>query len=128
VPNSALAAQNPRLHRLCSLSREQISREFEFLKIPDENIEESSVETRTVASLLRDEAILQIDVLQIDAEAYDWRILSQFDLKELNVKLLNVEFHNLSPKEQRDCVAMLNALDYQIGFFMGNLVAYRPSL
>ncbi|OKO73844.1 hypothetical protein AC630_27720 [Bradyrhizobium sp. AS23.2] len=127
VPDNELVHSNPRTHRLCSFSREQLLRALTGVGVShaDSRIRAIGIPTKSVNTLLRENNLERVDIIQIDVEGYDWKVLAQFDAKALRTSLINIEFFALPYHEQRQCILRLASNGYKISHFHGDLVAYQ---
>jgi len=66
----------------------------------------------TLASLLTQHEVKQIDVLQIDAEGHDYHILKQLDFEKFLPLVIHLEIVNLPKSEQTACKKLLDEHGY----------------
>lgn len=85
-------------------------------KIPfvEDYIEETPVDTLSLADLLDTHGVKRIDFLQIDCEGYDYEIIKMIDFKTTRPKIINYESTHLTPADRAECEKLLESKGYQI--------------
>jgi FkbM family methyltransferase len=72
------------------------------------------VQCRTLSGLLRDEAVVEVDILQVDTEGYDYIILKLFDFDRWRPTIVHYEHQHLGPADREAAEALLRSHGYQI--------------
>ncbi|MFW0777873.1 MAG: FkbM family methyltransferase [Rickettsiales bacterium] len=94
---------------LASLYTDRNALAFDEVK---EFVMTEEVKCMTLASLLAQHKVQQIDVLQIDAEGHDYHILKQLDFNTFMPMVINLEIVNLPKGEQTACKKLLDEHGY----------------
>ncbi len=90
----------------------------------ESRIDEISVPTLCVASLLAKHPLATIDLLQVDTEGFDFEVLKLFDLSTRKIPLVHFEHRHLSRNDKYDCFDHLARLGYRLQMAGDNAVAY----
>jgi FkbM family methyltransferase len=97
------------LEVVASFDREHVKR----FGVPEEYIEETTVEVVTFSSLLERCGIKDATLLQVDTEGYDYRVVKSALEAGLRPKIINYEHIHLSRNDQLRCKRMLFARGYR---------------
>jgi FkbM family methyltransferase len=88
-------------------------------------VQDITVETLTLSTLISAYNITDIDVFQIDAEGADYMILRQLDFEQFKPLVINLEIVNLPSGEQAKTRALLDKQGYIYQKTGYDLVALR---
>lgn len=83
------------------------------------------VEAITVSTFLEKYGIASVDVLQIDTEGFDWEIIKMFFAAGVVPRVINFEVKNLSPHDQEEAIAALEAQHFSTRRHGGDMLAFR---
>jgi FkbM family methyltransferase len=84
-----------------------------YSKKIEDYIQEVSVKTSTLESLIKKHDIKKVDYLQIDCEGYDYEIIKMIDFEKLSPKIINFESKRLTNDERKECEKLLATKGYQ---------------
>lgn len=87
-------------------------------------IEELSLPSRTVTSLLDQHQIEKIDLLVIDTMGFDFEILKMFPFDRLKPAIIHFEHNHLSSIDKAACLSYLAELGYSLGRVAVDTIAY----
>ncbi|MBX7255461.1 MAG: FkbM family methyltransferase [Candidatus Hydrogenedentes bacterium] len=80
--------------------------------LPEERIDQESVDCITLMDLLKKHHIAKLDLLQIDVEGYDFEIIKLIDFSAIEPVLINYEHCNLRSHERRQARRYLRERGY----------------
>lgn len=104
---------------------------FKFVKkietIPEDYeslIEEQTISSMTVNTLISKHAIQKIDLLVIDTMGFDFEIIKMFPFDTLKPSIIHFEHSLLSSEDQIDCFKQLTTLGYGLTQVAVDTIAY----
>jgi len=83
------------------------------------------VDSITLPTLFEKHSIKQFDIISIDTEGHDYVILKQLNFKKHSPKVVRIEYINLTQKEQKDAVKLLEKNGYVYNIIGQNLDAVK---
>lgn len=113
--------------QITSPYREKIEAFISWDSDTSQVIEEISVPSLTVGSLLRKHGRDRVDLLLVDTEGYDYEILKSTDLQALKPCLILYEHKHLNEADQTACWDMLRNLGYKLFIYWEDTVAVDPA-
>ena len=78
----------------------------------------------SLATLLAETGLSQVDVLQIDTEGWDYEILKLVDFTKIKPAIINYEHAHLNPDDWDSAIDLLTRNGYHIGIGRRDTVAY----
>jgi FkbM family methyltransferase len=92
--------------------RRTIKRKIPHDANPDDFIQETLIETKSLSTLLSERNIQKINLIQIDCEGYDYEIVKMIDFTKFSPDIINLESGHLSKKDRSDCEALFERHGY----------------
>lgn len=103
-----------RLETLASLSPELAEATgADFIPDAEREIVREDVRAMSLATLLREQGVGDLDLLAIDAEGYDHEVLAQVDFGALRPRLVVYEHLLLDPADRERCRELVEAAGYE---------------
>jgi len=122
------------LSQAASLDRSMVSGMLYYFKfvenletLPEDYeslIEEQTIPSMTVNTLISKHAIKKIDLLVIDTVGFDFEILKMVPFDTLKPNIIHFEHSLLSPEDQMSCFKLLTALGYGLTQVAVDTIAY----
>jgi len=96
--------------------------------VKPEEIEQVSVPCRTLAGIVAEHGLSQIDLLLIDVEGYDGEVVRMALQMPVRPLCIECEHSHLPSKDRAPLFALLEAAGYQVGYDRWNLLALRQEV
>jgi FkbM family methyltransferase len=110
--------------QLASFNRDVVLRHRAQIPNIADLIETTQVRCCSLATLLAETGLSQVDVLQIDTEGWDYEILKLVDFAQMKPAIINYEHAHLNPDDWDAAIDLLTRNGYHIGIGRRDTVAY----
>jgi FkbM family methyltransferase len=110
--------------QLASFNRDVVMRHRAQIPNISDLIDTTDVRCCSLATLLAETGLEQVDVLQIDTEGWDYEILKLVDFTKIKPAIVNYEHAHLNADDWDSAVDLLARNGYRIGIGRRDTVAY----